>query len=60
VQLICTVPDGEPVAPVVLELEDGSDRIVGIEDATQWGLQVPQLLRAATGSGSRSDTVPAA
>jgi len=48
VRLICTVPDGEPLDPLVLELEEGADRIVGIEDAARWGLQVPQLLRAST------------
>jgi putative nucleotidyltransferase with HDIG domain len=46
VRLICTLPEGEPLDPLVMELEDGDDRIVGIEDAAQWGLQVPQLLRA--------------
>jgi putative nucleotidyltransferase with HDIG domain len=45
VRLVCTV-DGEPLDPEAVELEDGGDRIVGIEDASQWGLQVPQLLRA--------------
>ena len=45
VRLICTVPEGEPLEPEVVELEDGGDRIVGIEDAAQWGVQVPQLLR---------------
>jgi hypothetical protein len=45
VRLVCTA-DGEPLDPEVVELEDGSDRIVGIEDAARRGLQVPQLLRA--------------
>lgn len=45
VRLICTVPEGEPLEPEVVELEDGGDRIVGIEDAAQWGVQVSQLLR---------------
>ena len=54
VRLICTVPEGEPLEPVVLELEDGGDRIVGIEDPASWGLQVPQLLRAQPEPGVHS------
>lgn len=45
VRLICAVPDGEPLESEIVELEDGADRIVGIEDPAQWGVQVPQLLR---------------
>jgi putative nucleotidyltransferase with HDIG domain len=45
VRLVCTA-DGEPLDAEVVDLEDGSDRIVGIEDAARRGLQVPQLLRA--------------
>lgn len=45
VRLICTVPEGEPLEPEILDLEDDSDRIVGIEDAAEWGVQAAQLLR---------------
>lgn len=46
VRLLCTLPDGEPLDSMEMELEDGDDRIVGIEDPAQWNFQVPQLLRA--------------
>ncbi|HEV2622549.1 MAG TPA: HD-GYP domain-containing protein [Frateuria sp.] len=46
VRLICSLPDGEPLAPTEMELEDSGDRIVAIEDPARWNLQVPQLLRA--------------
>jgi len=58
VRLVCTVPDGEPLEPFVLELEDGVDRIVGIEDAARWGVQVPQLLRAPTMSAPFAGETP--
>jgi putative nucleotidyltransferase with HDIG domain len=46
VRLICSLPDGEPLDPTEMELEDSDDRIVGIEDPARWNLQVPHLLRA--------------
>lgn len=45
VRLLCTLPDGVPIEPEVIELADGGDRIAGIENAARWGLQAQQLLR---------------
>ncbi len=46
VQPVCTVPERSPLPPDSLDLECSSDRIVAIEDATAWGLDVAALLRA--------------
>jgi len=46
VRVLRSLPSNEDLPPTLVDLEDPSDAIVGIEDPGEWDLDIPLLLRS--------------
>jgi hypothetical protein len=41
-----SLPSNEDIEPVLVDLDDPVDAIIGIENPSEWGINMPVLLRA--------------